>query len=88
MTAPQEGDWGTSPPDSKSRQKFSKKNGIEFVGYTFRLKNYVKVSPPSFGFFRAGATNEVRLSGVGPLIIIVYIGTVSSCRFIRILFRT
>ena len=37
------------------RQKLSK-NGIKLVGYTFRLKNYVKISPPPlFRFFRAGA---------------------------------
>ena len=34
---------GTTDP--KSRQKLSKKNEIKLVGYTFRLKNYVKISP-------------------------------------------
>ena len=33
------------PPILKSRQKLSKKNGIKLVGYTFRLKNYVKIQP-------------------------------------------
>ena len=37
------------------RQELSK-DGIKFVGYTFRLKNYVKIPPPPlFRFFRAGA---------------------------------
>ena len=33
------------PPILKSRQKLSKKNGIKLVGYTFRLKDYVKIPP-------------------------------------------
>ena len=37
-------------PNPKSRQKLSKKNGIELVGYTFRLKNYVKI-PSSLSDF-------------------------------------
>ena len=47
------------PPNPESRQKLSKKDGIESVGYTFRLKDYVKSSPPptSFRFFRAGNAN-------------------------------
>ena len=36
------------------RQKLSK-SGINLVGYAFRLKNYVKIPPPLFRFFRAGA---------------------------------
>ena len=49
------GNWGTS------WQKLSKKNGIKLVGYTFRLKNYVKILPISLGLLRAGAaTEEVR----------------------------
>ena len=42
------GDWGgirPPPPILKSRQKLSMKNGIKLVGYTFRLKNYVKIPP-------------------------------------------
>ena len=41
------GDWGIRPPPPipKSRQKLSKKKGIKLVGYTFRLKNYVKIPP-------------------------------------------
>ena len=46
---------GLSPPNPKSRQKLSKKNGIRLVGYTFRLRNYVKIPFISLGFFRAGA---------------------------------
>ena len=38
---------GLVSPNLKSRQKFSKKNGIKLVGYTFRLKNYVKIQPIS-----------------------------------------
>ena len=34
-----------STPNPKSRQKLSKKNGIKLVGYSFRLKNYVKNLP-------------------------------------------
>ena len=55
------GDWGDSfppPPILKSRQKFSMKNGIKLVGYTFRLRNYVKIPPISLRFFRAGAATE------------------------------
>lgn len=36
---------GIGVPDSKSRQKFSKKNDIKIAGYTFRLKNYVRIPP-------------------------------------------
>ena len=39
---------GFVPPNSQSRQKLSMKNGIKLVGYTFRLKNYVKIPPPHF----------------------------------------
>ena len=40
------GDWGDSSPlILKSRQKLSMKTGIKLVGYTFRLKNYVKTPP-------------------------------------------
>ena len=46
---------GFVPPNSQSRQKLSMKNGIKLVGYTFRLKNYVKIPPISLRFFRAGA---------------------------------
>ena len=38
---------GLVPPNPKSRQKLSqKKNCIKSVGYTFRLKTYVKILPP------------------------------------------
>ena len=48
------GDWGTCPPKSEKLAKLSKKNGIRLVGYTFRLKNYVKISPPpSFKIFQS-----------------------------------
>ena len=41
------GDWGNLlPPSPKSRQKLSKKIAIKLVGYTSRLKNYVKIPPP------------------------------------------
>ena len=40
-----------SPPNPKSRQKFSKKNGIKLVGYTVRLQNYVKITPPILSDF-------------------------------------
>ena len=40
------GTGGTCPPNPKSRQKLSKKNGVKLVGYIFRLKNYVKIPPP------------------------------------------
>ena len=50
------GDWGGLVPSStKSRQKLSMKNGIKLVGYTLRVKNYVKIPPISFRFFRACA---------------------------------
>ena len=45
MAAPR-GTGGIRPPILKSRQKLSMKNGIKLVGYTFRLKNYVKIPPP------------------------------------------
>ena len=38
---------GFVPPNPKSRQKLSKKNGIKSVGYTFRFKKKSK-SPPHF----------------------------------------
>ena len=38
------GDWGDlSPKISKVGKKSSKINGIKLVGYTFRLKNYIKI---------------------------------------------
>ena len=53
------GDCGGPKP--RSRQKLSKKNSIKLVGYPFRLKNYVKIPPPtSFGFCRAGAATGVK----------------------------
>ena len=33
---------GLVPPNPKSWQKLSKKNGVKLVGYTFRLENYLK----------------------------------------------
>ena len=39
-------------------QKLSKKNGIKLVGYTFQLKNYVRIPPISLGVFRDGATSD------------------------------
>ena len=49
--------------NSKSRQTFAKKNAIKLVGYTLRLKNYVKIpSPTSFEFFSAGAATWVNLT--------------------------
>ena len=39
---------GLVTPNPKSRQTLSKKNGLNLVGYTFRLKNYVKIPPPHF----------------------------------------
>ena len=53
----------SSPPILKSWQKFSMKNGIKLVGYTFRLKNYVKIPPISLRFFRAGAATEHIMQG-------------------------
>ena len=47
--------WGLVPPNPKSPQKLSKKNGMKLVGYTFRLKNYVKIPSITLRFFRAGA---------------------------------
>ena len=46
---------GFVPPNPKSRQELSKKNGIKSVGYTFRFKKKSKSPPISVGFFRAGA---------------------------------
>ena len=37
-------------PNPKSRQKFSKKNAIKLVGYTFRLKNYVGAAAGDMGY--------------------------------------
>ena len=37
---------GLVPPIPKSRQKLSMKYGLRLVGYTFRLKNNVKIPPP------------------------------------------
>ena len=47
----------------KSLQEFSKKNGMKLVGYTFRLKNNVKIPPPQFSpIFRAGAAiDDVKM---------------------------
>ena len=42
---------GHVPTDSKFRQKFSKKNDIKLVGYTFGQKNYFRITPTtSFGY--------------------------------------
>ena len=41
------------PPNPKSRQKLSKKNGIRFIGYTFRLKNSVNPPPHFFRIFQS-----------------------------------
>ncbi len=56
---------GGHVPVTKSRQKLSKKTDIKFAGYTFRLKNYVRIPPTSFEFFRAGAATayEKKKSG-------------------------
>ena len=48
-TGETEGD-SPPPPNPKSRQKLSKKNGIKLVGYTFRLKNHVKIATFLPGF--------------------------------------
>ena len=48
------------PPILKSRRTLSMKNGTKLVGYTYRLKNYVKIPPISLRFFRAGAATGVR----------------------------
>ena len=37
-------------PNSQSRGKLSKKNGIKFMGYTIRLQNHVKFPPPPSQF--------------------------------------
>ena len=50
---------GFSPSNPKSPQRLPKKNGIKLVGYTFRLKNYVKIPLISLGFFRAGAATAM-----------------------------
>ena len=49
VAAPQRGTGGgggLSHPSSKILQKLTKRNGIKLVGYTFGMKNYVKVPPP------------------------------------------
>ena len=47
---------GTRLPKSQRSAKLLKKNGIKLAGYTFRLKNYVKIPPSTFfGYFKAGA---------------------------------
>ena len=45
------------PPIPRSRQKLAVKNGMKLVGYTFRLKNYVKIPPPIS--LRVGAATEL-----------------------------
>ena len=39
------GGWGDLPLQVLKLAKLSKKNGIKLVGYTFRLKNYVRIPP-------------------------------------------
>ena len=46
MGAPRGGLGGHVPPNTKSRQKLSNKMVLKSVGYTVRLKNYVKIPPP------------------------------------------
>ena len=59
-----EGLGGLVPPNPKSRQKLSKKNAINLVGYTLRLKNYVKI-PPFLSDFSKGnqETAHARYAG-------------------------
>ena len=75
---------GLVHPNSQSRQKLSMKNGIKLVGYTFRLKNYVKIPPPPIPlrFFRAGAATEYFIFHIFHILNIFIQGTNS----IRILF--
>ena len=47
--------WGRGtvrgPPNPKSLQKSSKKNSMKLVGYTPRLKNYVKIPHTLLSYF-------------------------------------
>ena len=44
--------WDLSPPpNTKRQQKLAKKNGMKLIGYTFRLKKYVKIPPPILFYF-------------------------------------
>ena len=62
VAAPQ-GDWGNLPPNWQSWQKLSKKNGIKLVGYTFRLKNHVKIPQLLSDFSElVPSLNEVSLT--------------------------
>ena len=55
---------GTCPPKSHSRQNFSKKNGIKLVGYTLKLKIYVKIPPFLSDFSELAPPLAPYLSGI------------------------
>ena len=48
VAVPQGGLGELVPSDPKNQQKLSKKNDMNFVGYTSRLKNYFEIPPPRF----------------------------------------
>ena len=53
--------WGTRwelVPHIPKFGKIVKERGIKLVGYAFRLKDYVKISPISLEIFRAGSAND------------------------------
>ena len=58
MVAPRKGLRG----HAQSRQKLSKKLDLNLVGYTCRLKNYVRIPPPPHlsSFLKAGAATDFQ----------------------------
>ena len=74
------GEWGALPRlKSQIRQKLSKKNGIKFGRCTFRLKNYIKILPPSH-FFRIFSTGAATASSFPETINQEYISRYSQGR--------
>ena len=54
------GGEGHVTPKSQKLAQTVKENGIKLVGYTLRLKNYVKILTTSVRFLRADAATAAR----------------------------